>query len=239
MADTTNPITPPVPKAGANMGEPIARYEARQKVTGQPIYADDLPLPGKPALALFVTSGIAKGRIASMDTAAAAALPGVVKIYTYQNAPPRVPAKYFTQGGYVSDSAMPLTGPEIVNDGQIIAVVVAEDLATARDAAHRIVVRYDATRPSATFGSPGTTTTHPQSLTRAEKKVGDFAGAFAAAEVKVDQTYSTPTMHHNPMELFSTAASWDGGHLTLHEPSQLAHRHSPASASAPTPRRSR
>ncbi|BBC72587.1 xanthine dehydrogenase [Altererythrobacter sp. B11] len=217
MAETT----PPVPAAQANMGQPIARYEARGKVTGQPLYADDLPLPGSPAVALFVTSGVAKGRIAAIDTSEAEALAGVVKIYTYRNAPKRQPQKHFAQGGYVSDSDMPLAGPDIVSDGQIIAVVVAEDLATARDAGHHIAVRYAAQAPSATFGSPGVGKAHPPSLSSSEKKAGNFDRAFAAAPVTIDQRYSTPTMHHNPMELFSTAAAWDGDRLTLHEPSQF------------------
>jgi len=211
----------PVPEAKANMGEPIARYEARAKVTGQPLYADDLPLPGRPAYALFVTSGIAKGRIAALDTAMAESLPGVVKIYTAANAPRRKAVKHFTQGGYVSDTDMPLAGPDISSDGQIIAVVVAEDLATAREAGYRIAVRYAPQNPSTTFGSPGTTTVHPSSVTASEKNTGDFDTAFAAAPVKVDRRYTTPTMHHNPMELFSTAAFWDGDRLTIHEPSQF------------------
>ena len=213
--------TPPVPEPGKNMGQPIPRYEARAKVTGQPLYADDLAIGSSPLVALFVTSGIAKGRIPSIDTSAADAIPGVAKIYTYKNAPKRVEAKHFAQGGYVSDSDMPLTGPDILSDGAIVAVVVAQDLATAREASHLIAIRYDAEKPTATFGSSGTTTKHPKSLAASEKKAGNFDTAFASSPVKVDQRYSTPIMHHNPMELFSTAAAWDGDRLTIHEPSQF------------------
>ncbi|TIT15940.1 MAG: xanthine dehydrogenase family protein molybdopterin-binding subunit, partial [Mesorhizobium sp.] len=51
-------------------------------------------------------------------------------------------------------------------------------------------------------------------------KAGDFDAAYAAAAVKIDQKYSTPTQHHNPIELFSTTAWWQGDQLTVHEPSQ-------------------
>ena len=177
--------TPPVPEPGENMGKPLPRYEARAKVTGEPLYADDLQLPN-PAIALFVTSGIARGRILQIDTAAADALPGVLKIYTHLNAPRREVTKHYTKGGYVSDSAVPLGGPDIVNDGQIVAVVVAEDFATARDAAHRIAIRYEERSPSATFGSAGAATIQPDALAAKSKKAGDFAGAYAAAPVKID-----------------------------------------------------
>ena len=216
-------VTPPVPQSLENMGDAIQRYESVGKVTGAPIYADDIAVPN-PVHAYFLTSGIARGRITAIDTSAAEALSNVVKIYTHDNAPPRKTVGYFQGGGYVSDSNMPLTGPDIHNDGQIIAVVVANDLATARDAAHRIIVRYDETVPSATFDDMGTTSAHPDDLTKKEKKVGDFAGAFAKAPVRIDRRYSTPTMHHNAMELFSTTAYWEGDKLTILEPSQFVYQ---------------
>ena len=215
-------VTPPVPAPPANMGQPIVRYEAVGKVSGAPVYADDIAV-ANPLYAYFLTSGIAKGRIAMMDTAPAERLPGVVKVYTHLNAPQRQPTAYFMKGGYVSDSNEPLTGPDIHNDGQIVALVVAEDFATARDAAHRIVVRYDAVPPTATFDSPGATTLHPDTMAKKEKKVGAFEPAFASSPVRIDVRYSTPTMHHNPMELFSTTAVWNGDRLTIHEPSQFVY----------------
>jgi xanthine dehydrogenase YagR molybdenum-binding subunit len=51
-------------------------------------------------------------------------------------------------------------------------------------------------------------------------QAGDFDAAWADAAVKIDEKYSTPTQHHNPIELFSTTAIWQGDQLTVHEPSQ-------------------
>lgn len=213
MADPT----PPVPEPGTNMGKALPRYEARAKVTGAPLYADDMPLPN-PATALFVTSGIAKGSITSIDTSEAAGLPGVLKVYTHENAPSRQDLRHFMKGGYVADSVMPLTGPKIVNDGEIVAVVVAEDLATARDAAHRLKISYQAEQPATTFGSAGA---EEKQIPAGKHDVGDFEAAYGSAPVTLDVEYETPTMHHNPMELFSTAAAWDGDNLVIHEPSQF------------------
>ena len=213
-------VTPPVPTPLANMGQPIARYGAVEKVTGAPVYAADEAVPN-PLHAFFLTSGIAKGRIASIDTAPAERMQGVVKVYTYRNAPKRQNLKHMKQGGRIADTNLFLGDAEIVNDGDPVALVLAESYEAARDAAARIKVRYAAQRPSATFGSPGVGTSHPKDLEKNEKKVGDFAAAFAAARVKIDHEYATPTQHHNPLELFSTTAVWNGDELTIYEPSQF------------------
>ena len=209
-----------VPVPLANMGEPIRRSESVAKVTGGLTYAADVAKPA--ALhAYFLTSGIARGRILSIDAAPAEALDGVVKVYTHDNAPHRIATPYTQKGGYASDTNMPLTGPEIRHDGQIIAMVVAETYEVAREASHCIVVRYAPTVPAATLDSPGVEITHPEALAEKEKKAGDFAAAFAAAPVRIEGDYRTPAQHQNAIELYSTTASWSGGELTIHEPSQF------------------
>lgn len=204
----------------ANMGNPIRRTESVLKVTGALSYAADAA--EKSALqAYFLTSAIARGQILTMDTSPAEALDGVVKVYTYQNAPQRVVTPYTQKGGYVSDTNMPLTGPDISNDGQIIAMVIARTYEIARDASHRIVTTYAPIEPASTIDSPLAETLHPEALTEKEKKVGDFDVAFAQAAVKIEGTYSTPAQHQNAIELYSTTALWSDGKLTIHEPSQF------------------
>ena len=214
--------TPPVPKPLENMGDPVPRYEAIAKVTGKPLYAADMPV-SNPLHAWFLTSGIALGRIAAMDTAPAQAVPGVVKIFTHLNAPNRQPMKHINLGGKVSDSNVPLTGPEIRNGGQIIALVIAENLEAAREACRRIAVRYEARAPSATFDSPGASMVRPKSVVAKDKSVGNFAAAYASAFASIDHRYSMPTQHHNAMELFATTAVWSDDMLTLYEPSQFVY----------------
>ena len=48
-----------------------------------------------------------------------------------------------------------------------------------------------------------------------ETGVGDFEGAFAAAPVKLDETYTTPDQSHAMMEPHATIAAWEGDRLTL------------------------
>ncbi len=215
-----NQINVAAPAALANMGQPIPRTESSAKVTGKIIYAAD-SAEGAPLQAYFLTSAIARGKVLSINTAPAEALDGVVKVYTHLNAPYRIPTPYTQKGGYVSDTNMPLTGPDIFNDGQIIAMVIAETYEIALDASHRIVTRYAAIVPAATMDSPGVDVIHPESLDEKEKRVGDFTAAFAAAPVKIEGSYSTPAQHQNAIELYSTTASWSGGDLTIYEPSQF------------------
>src|SRR4030095_7309490 len=215
---TENSSAAPAP--GANMGEPIARTESVAKVTGRIPYATDVR--GKtPLEAYFLTSAIARGHLISIDTSPAERRAGVVRVYTHHNAPKRIATPYTQKGGYASDTNMPLMGTEIFNDGQIIAMVIAESYEVARDASHRIVCRYAQATPAVVIGKPGVNTIHPDALLGKEKNVGDFASAFAAAPVKIDGEYSTPAHHQNPIELYSTTASWSGDELTIHEPSQF------------------
>ena len=211
---------PKFPMTSTGVGAPIRRTESVAKVTGRLVYSADVAGQA-PLHAYFLTSGIARGRLLSIDAAPAEALAGVVKVYTHRNAPPRIATPYTQKGGYASDTNMPLTGTEIRNDGQIVAMVVAETYEIARDASHRIQVRYTAEAPAATMDSPGADVTHPEALDEKEKKAGDFDAAFAAAPIRIEGDYRTPAQHQNPIELYSTTAAWSDGKLTIHEPSQF------------------
>ena len=216
-------IAAPEPKA--NMGQPIARYDGVAKVTGKAQYASDVPL-NRPAFAYLVTSSIAKGRIDSFDLAAASKVRGVIDIVTHENAEKLKEAKLFSSGGYASTTIQPLKSAEIAQDGQIIAVVVAETFEAAREAARAVKVNYTAATPTASFDSAGTTSAPAKGQLaqfKEDPKVGDFAKAFDQAEVKVTASYETPVQHHNPMELFATSCLWNGDSLTIYEPSQYVH----------------
>jgi xanthine dehydrogenase YagR molybdenum-binding subunit len=198
------------------MGAPTLRIDGFAKVTGQARYADDEAV-ANPAFAWLVTSSIARGRIRSMDLSAARAVPGVLDILTHENVggaakPPEGPDQKPTTTTLESD--------RIWFEGQIVAVVVADSFEAAREAGYRVKVDYDAESASAGFDSPGVETERKLSEERKDPSVADADAAFAAAPVQIDQRYSTPTQHHNPIELFTTTCVWDGPRLTIYEPSQ-------------------
>ncbi len=212
----------PVPASKDNMGKPVARYEALQKVTGAKIYAEDLPVPGRPAYAWMVTSGIAKGRITAIDDTEARAIPGVQLIVTHENVGQLGKLETFANGGLAITEVGPLAGPEVHHDGQPVALIVADTFEAAREASYKLAISYAEESPTATFGDAGAT----------EKALGDInpeyepirfndaEAALANSAHTIDAEYRTPIQHHNPIELFSTTAYWEGGRLVLHEPSQ-------------------
>ena len=205
-----------------NMGDPAPRLDGRAKVTGAAQYAADLPV-ANPAYAFLVMSAAAPATIAAFDLAAARAVPEVLDIMTFENAADVVKkATLFSEGGEAATSIRPLSSNKVWHEGQIIAVVIAETFEAAREAAHKVGVRYDATPPAATFDAPGARVEDgtKASPTHKDPVAGDFQRAFADAPVKIDARYSTPVQHHNPIELFSTTCSWDGDRLTVREPSQ-------------------
>ncbi len=61
----------------------------------------------------------------------------------------------------------------------------------------------------------------PQGGPPPDSAVGDFAGAFAAAPVQLDVTYTTPLQSHAMMEPHATLAAWEGDNLTLHTSNQM------------------
>ena len=217
-------MTVAAPEPKANMGQPVPRYEARLKVTGEARFGADVPL-NNPAYAFLVTSAIAKGRIAGLDLGEARAVPGVLGILSQDDAAELKQIKFSAGGGGASTSIQKL-GPEIFHDGQIIAVVLADSFEAAREAAYRVRVSYAAEAPTATFGSPGTTEDDATKVSERHREVpqaGDAEVALAAAEVLVDAEYGTPTQHHNPLELFCTTCVWSDGQLTIYEPSQFVY----------------
>jgi xanthine dehydrogenase YagR molybdenum-binding subunit len=218
-------MTTAAPEPKANMGQPIPRYDALAKVTGKAQYAADVPL-ARPAYAYLVTSAIAKGRIEAMELEDAKKIRGVIAIITHENAEKLKDAKLFSNGGYSSTTNQPLKSAEIAEDGQIIGIVLAETYEAAREAAHQVDVKYVAAEPTASLASPGTTVARAKgqlAMFKEDPKVGDFANAFAQAEVQLEADYETPAQHHNPMELFATSCAWLGDQLVIYEPSQYVH----------------
>jgi xanthine dehydrogenase YagR molybdenum-binding subunit len=206
MADYSAPV--PVP--GKNMGKADARIEGREKVTGATVYASDTAV-ANPTYAYLITASVGRGRIRRFDLAEAKSLPGVIAIFTHENVPKRADAEFFSDGGWVNTSFDPMESAEVRFAGQIIGVVIAETYEIARDAAHRVIVDYAPAEPSASLLSHGTETVDAAKV----------AKGWAAAAVKLEAGYATPTQHHNPIELFTTTVAWHGDELTIYEPSQF------------------
>lgn len=202
--------------AGA-IGRPLDRADGRAKVTGALRYSAEVPYPNL-AHAVMVLSTIPSGRIHTIDASAALRQPGVLQVFTHENAPRVTGSK-----GPKDDNARiiaVLQDDHVRYDRQPVALVVADTLERATDAASLVRVRYGATDAFTRFEHADAFTPANVQHVAAVEDRGDPRGAFAAAPVRVDNVYTTPAEHHNPMEPHATVAAWDGDNLTLHDATQ-------------------
>jgi xanthine dehydrogenase YagR molybdenum-binding subunit len=196
------------------IGAPLSRVDGRAKVTGAARYSYEEPVPNA-VYAVMVTSTIAAGRVTSIDSSAARAVPGVIAVLTHENAP-RVKADAGDRKLKVLQDA------QVFYDRQPVALAIADTFEHATDSAAQVRVTYERATPATTMDSPGAVEYEPEAAnTNAPDTArGDFAAAFDAAPVKLDNRYVTPTEFHNPMEPHATVAFWEGGRLTLYDASQ-------------------
>jgi xanthine dehydrogenase YagR molybdenum-binding subunit len=196
------------------IGASLDRRDGPQKVTGTAPYAYEHRFDNQ--LYLFpVQSDVAKGRITRIDASVAEALPGVVAVLTHENAP---------RLADTSDRELAvLQAGEVAFRGQYVAAVVAETLEIARHAASLVRVSYDAEPHDADLHADRDDLYAPEVVNAnypTDTEEGDFGTAFASAAVRLDETYSTPMEHNNPMEPHTTVARWDAGDLTVYESTQ-------------------
>jgi len=199
---------------GKYIGKEFSRVDGIAKVTGSAPYAAEFHVPGQ-AYGYLVLSRIAKGTITSIDTKTAEKSPGVVRVFTHKNTP-----KFAEPESYKSFKA--LQSPEIHFNAQPIALVVAETFEQARAAANTVEATYRREDPQTDlmtqlkngyeapdgFAGPAVQTT------------GDADDGLKAAEVLVEERYTIPVEHHNPMEPHAAVAYWKDEKLKIFDKSQ-------------------
>jgi xanthine dehydrogenase YagR molybdenum-binding subunit len=203
----------------AYIGTATSRVDGRDKVTGAAKYAGEFKAPNL-AYASVVTSAIAKGRIARIDSRAAMKVSGVIAVLTHENRPAMADndEAYKDEVAPEGSPFRPLYDERIHFSGQPVALVLAEDSETARFAASLVRIDYD--------GEPHVTDVYRArgdafALDTPATPRGDAAKAFAAADVRHDAEYYIPIEHHNPMEPYASTVRWDGGgKLTVYDKTQ-------------------
>jgi xanthine dehydrogenase YagR molybdenum-binding subunit len=204
------------------VGQPISRIDGRLKVTGGARYTADLPFAAMTHAAI-VYSTIANGRIVTIDAAVAEKAPGVLAVITHTNMPRmnRLPWSHLRPQG---QTYLPLQDDKIHYAGQPVALVVAATLDQATYAGTLIKVAYEAD-PPVVFDlrtAQEDAVEPPQRMWPLSSLVGDTDKALANAAIKIEQTYTMPDRHHNPMEPHVTLAAWDeAGTLTLYDSTQM------------------
>ena len=218
-------LTPVLPKL---VGERVKRREDPRLIQGRASYVDDLKIAGMQHLA-FKRSDVAHGRIRSIDTRAAEAMDGVEAVFTgAQIATFLEPMPIATP--FPSPPHRAVATDMVRYAGEPVAVIVASNRYTARDAADAIVVDIEplpvVVDPElAMTGQP--TVIHPDfpnnlavalvpsgtGVSADGKTVDDSAvnAAFAAAEVVISQRMINQRLVPNAMETRGVVAHYEPG----------------------------
>ena len=209
--------------ATSYLGKPTSRVEGHAKVTGAARYAAEYNVDGL-AHGFVVSSAIAKGRITRIHTADALAVDGVLDVFTHEHRPKLAasPKKYADEVAPEKGSPFrPLYDDQIFFNGQPVALVVAEDLETARFAASLIRVEYEQEEHVTDFEAQRSRAKVAKGEDNPSHRRGDPAKAFERAPVRLEAEYRLPVEHHNPMEPFAATAVWEGdGRVTVYDKTQ-------------------
>jgi carbon-monoxide dehydrogenase large subunit len=210
----------------------VPRVEDDALLRGQGVFADDVSVDGQ-LHAQFLRSPHAHARIASLDTAAAAAMPGVVAVVTGGDLVRAGVRPIPNSGDFKRADGSPTASPPhhalavdtVRHVGEPVAAVVAQTLAQARDAVEAIAVDYEplpAVVDAVTATAPGATLVMAEagSNVACQKRYGDRAAAdaaFARAAHVVTLDLVNQRVAACPIEPRATLATYDAAtdRLTL------------------------
>lgn len=221
----------------AVVGKAVKRKEDPRLITGEARYLEDINLPGMTHIAIL-RSPHAHANIVSINGDRAAALPGVVGVYTGQDFMDVNPLPCpWPAGGVENNLNTPraLEVDKVTHVGAGVAVVVAEDRATAQDAVELIDVEWEVL-PAVTDAEEATFEGAPQLHENAPNNVcmewecGEQDGtdaALASADVVVKQRLRNQRLIPNPMETRGCIAQHEpvNGEYTIWMTSQAPHVH--------------
>ena len=219
------------------VGQSLKRREDPKLITGKGNYLDDIKLQGM-LHAAVLRSPYAHARIKSIDTSKAAALPGVVAVFTGEDMLDINPLPCAWQAGGVKSNVNTPRGLAVgkamhVGDG--VALVVAENRYIARDALAEIDVDYEPlpvvvdAKKATEAGAPQLHENAPNNIVM-EWECGNQAAAdaaIAAAEVVVKEQIINQRLIPTPMEPRGSIARYDEatGEFTLWATTQAPHVH--------------
>ena len=214
-------------------GTRVARVEDARLLTGHGTFVDDITLPGM-LHASFVRSPFARAAIRGVDTSAARALPGVHAVFTAADLNPDVKEQWHTSVGKASPETPrpPLADDEARFVGDPVALVIAENLYVAEDAAELVDVDYEPLTAVVdyTTAEGADTLVHEQHGSNVVGALGGLPASaldelFASAphvvsETVFQQAYAPVPMEGRGLIVDQSAAT---GELTIYSATQSPH----------------
>jgi carbon-monoxide dehydrogenase large subunit len=207
------------------IGSPVERREDFRFVRGRGQYVDDLSPDGL-VCAVILRSGVAHGRIRSIDAAAALRIRGVHAVITARDlpgGPPLIPMRLQPMPEFKPFEQPVIAADRVRYVGEPLAVVLADSEAIGEDALEHIAVDIEALPPvtgcaAAARGDrllfTAVRTNRAMTFTAA---CGDTDAAFAQAPYVRRETFRTQRHFGLTMEPRGVLAQWDAdkGRLTV------------------------
>lgn len=199
---------------GHAVGVSVARLDSPSTVNGAAKYGADLKMEGM-LHAKILRSSEHHARILSLDTSAAAAMPGVVAVVTADD----VPGTPYLPNCQPQVYVFPRDRIRFKGEGLAAVAAESEEIAEAALAKIKLELEVlphafeleDARRADATpLYEHSPNVSEPQ-----EVGCGDVEAGFAAADVIVENTYTVPAREHAAMEPESALAYEEGGQLVI------------------------
>jgi carbon-monoxide dehydrogenase large subunit len=209
-----------------SIGQPLQRREDQRFLTGRGRYTENTA-PREALAVLFVRSPHAHARIAGIDKAEALAVPGVVAIYTAEDTAadrlghlPCISEIKDAEGNrHREPPHLPMPVGKVRHVGDIAAMIVAETLDQARDAAELLAIDYDPLPAVVTVAqalAPGAPLVHDEApgnlmclWPRGDEAATDAAFAKAAHVSRLSIRSPRQVVHY--METRAAWSAWDAG----------------------------
>jgi putative selenate reductase molybdopterin-binding subunit len=218
---------------GEAVGTSVAAPAGTDVVTGRAEYTMDTEMDGMLHLKVL-HSPHAHARIVSIDKTAALAVPGVHRVYTWQD----VPQKRFNTAIH-TDHLVDPDDTMILDDvmrfvGQRVVAVVADSVGAAEEGCRQVKVDYEvlpavfdpeeamAGGAPRLHGADDPFIVDPEHniLLELHGEIGDVAAGFAEADVTHEGTYFSPRVQHAHLETHGSIAWMEDGRLHVRTSSQ-------------------
>ena len=223
------------------VNKPLRKKDAMQLVTGQPVYMDDV-IPEGCLCVKLLRSPHANAIVESISTAAAMKVPGMERIFTWEDVPQD--GRRYTQAGQTYPEASPYD--RLVIDrhvrfvGDVVAIVAGEDEKCVDKAMRLIKVKYKVLEPLFDFtkAKDNPILVHPEDNWESLAPVGadnkrnlcahdqcgsgDIEEVLRTSDIVIDRVYHTRACQQAMMETFRTYCSIDAyGRLNVLSSTQI------------------
>ena len=216
------------------VGKKQVRVDGYDKATGRTKYYEDL-MPRDALYARIKHSGIAHGYVKSVDTSAAEAIDGVVKVLTCFDVPdipfPTAGHPWSMDPGHQDVADRLLLNRHVRYYGDDVAVVIAENEVAAMQGVRALKVEYEElpfvldVQKAMEEGAPQLHEAYPGNILKhTDMRKGDYAAAITEEGlIKVEGWYDTPSVQHCHIENFGCFAYEENGRVTVVSSTQIPH----------------